>query len=160
MKTTEKEESQTQSDTIRRLTQDTENDTTRRVVKNYGQSTGNLKQKSRGKKSVKDDMSDSKRGLALRSEEQLVGRATGVETLQPSSITPFPNLDQVQSESTNLIDDTTKLLSEQMKSLAKHAKENENLFGTTQQVNAICTCAKNINALIRTKLDIFKSYKE
>ncbi len=43
---------------------------------------------------------------------------------------------------------------------SKGKKQNENLFGTTQQVNAICSCAKNINALIRTKLDIFKAYKE
>ena len=76
------------------------------------------------------------------------------------SVTPYPNLDQVQSPSTNLIDDTTSLLSEQMKSLAKQAKENENLHSTARQVAGICDCAKSINMLLRTKLDIFKTYKK
>lgn len=47
-----------------------------------------------------------------------------------------------------------------MISLADHAKENENHFGTVQQVNAICACAKGINSLVRTKLDIYKAYKK
>jgi hypothetical protein len=89
------------------------------------------------------------------------GRTTAIsETRLSGSLTPYPNIDEAQSPSTNLIDNTTSLLSEQMHSLATFAKANENHFGTVQQVGAICNCAKNINALLRTKLDIFKAYKD
>jgi hypothetical protein len=89
------------------------------------------------------------------------GKTTAIsETRLSGSLTPYPNIDEAQSPSTNLIDNTTSLLSEQMHSLATYAKANENHFGTVQQVGAICNCAKNINALLRTKLDIFKAYKD
>lgn len=81
------------------------------------------------------------------------------ETRRTGYLTPFPNIDEAESRSTILIDNATQVLHEQMHSLAKYAKANENHFGTVQQVNAICACAKGINNLIRTKVDIYKAYK-
>lgn len=86
--------------------------------------------------------------------------AESTVSLHATSITPFPNIDQVKSESTNLIDESTKQLKDLMKSLTKQVTTEENLFKSVNSVNAACNCAKQISSLIRVKLDIYKEYKK
>lgn len=94
----------------------------------------------------------------LKTERHLSVKESPI--LHTDSVTPFPNLDQVNSPSTNLLDSVTRQLFEQMRDLAEATKMEENLFKSASNVQAICNCAKNINSLVRTKLDIFKAYKE
>lgn len=76
------------------------------------------------------------------------------------SLTPFPNIDEATSPSTNLIDDTTKQLKELMNSVSKSAVTEENLLKSSHLVSAACTCAKNIQGLLKLKLDIYKTYQK
>lgn len=81
------------------------------------------------------------------------------ETRFADSLTPFPNIDQVGSATTSLIDDSARQLHELMSSANRAAQNEENLFKTSQHINAACNCAKQIASLLRVKLDIYKSYK-
>lgn len=82
------------------------------------------------------------------------------ETRLTDSLTPFPNIDQVQSESTSLIDVSARQLSELMTSISATVKMEESLFKSVNHVNAACNCAKQIAALLKVKLDIYKEYKK
>lgn len=85
---------------------------------------------------------------------------TQSETPTTDSLTPFPNIDQVQSPSTNLIDDTTRQLKELMNSVVSVAPSEHNLFQTVNAAHASAGLAKQISGLLRLKLDIFKAYRE
>lgn len=79
---------------------------------------------------------------------------------QNVSILQFPDIDHVKSESTNLIDSSTRQLNKLMKSITKTVVLEDNLFKSVTSVNAACNCAKQISSLLRVKLDIYKEYKK
>jgi hypothetical protein len=80
------------------------------------------------------------------------------ETQLTDSLTPFPNIDQVASPSTNLIDGSVKQLKGLMDEICRQKVSEENLFKSVNTVNAAVNCAKQITGLLRLKLDIFKAY--
>jgi len=82
-----------------------------------------------------------------------------VEIHRMGSLTPFPNIDQVESPTTSLIDGSTRQLKELMDSCARSAVTEENLLKSINSVNAAANCAKNIQGLLKLKLDIYKAYK-
>lgn len=92
-------------------------------------------------------------GLKKHSEESNV-------ILTASSITPYPNIDEVQSPSIHLIDESTKQLKDLMNAITSNVVEEKNLFSSVNTANAACNCAKQIASLLRVKLDIYKEYKK
>ena len=82
------------------------------------------------------------------------------DILTDSLIMPFHDIDQVQSRSMILIDESTNQLKELMESLTKTVITEENLFKGINSANAACNCAKQISSLLRIKLDIYREYKK
>lgn len=68
---------------------------------------------------------------------------------KPSSMLS-PDSEIIQSDSMNLIDESAKQLFETMKTI---------IASSPEEINAACNCAKQIQSLMRLKLDVIRTKK-